>query len=102
MSHPRLSELHRAPLQEGDERDDGHEDNRLGGRVAELRVGAIGNHATAVQIDLSDLHYMDSSGLRILVTLASRLDVLQIKLDIIAPPNSPTRRVLELAGFGSL
>lgn len=65
-------------------------------------VDAIDNLATEVLVDLTNLDYMDSSGLRILFGLAARLEVLQIKLRVIAPPGTPTRRVLELAGFGSL
>lgn len=65
-------------------------------------VEAIGNTADEVLIDLTHLVYMDSSGLRILFGLAARLDMLQIKLQVIAPPGTPTRRVLELAGFESM
>jgi anti-anti-sigma factor len=70
--------------------------------VEEQIFAAIGNTVTAVLLDLTDLRYMDSSGLRILFTLATRLDVLQISLDLVAEPGSPARHVLELAGFESL
>jgi anti-anti-sigma factor len=75
-------------------------DNAAG--IEERILGAIDNHATSVRVDLTDLRYMDSSGLRILFTLAARLEVLQIRLDIIAPDGSPTRRVLDLAGFRAI
>ena len=65
-------------------------------------LDAIDNHMTDVEVDLTYLDYMDSSGLRILFSLASRLQVLQINLEVVAPPGTPTRRVLELAGFGGL
>jgi anti-anti-sigma factor len=70
--------------------------------VEEQIIAAVDNQATAVQLDLSNLDYLDSSGLRILFTLANRLRVLQIELDVIAPPGSPARRVLELAGFDAV
>lgn len=70
--------------------------------VEEQIFTAIDNSATTVLVDLTDLRYMDSSGLRILFTLATRLDVLQIDLDLVAEPGSPARHVLELAGFESL
>jgi anti-anti-sigma factor len=70
--------------------------------VEEQIVVAITNLTTQVLIDLTNVEYMDSSGLRILFTLATRLNVLQIGLDVVASVDSPTRRVLELAGFDSL
>jgi anti-anti-sigma factor len=70
--------------------------------VEEQILAVIDNHATAVLINLTNVEYMDSSGLRILFTLAARLNVLQIGLDVVASAGSPTRRVLELAGFDAL
>lgn len=70
--------------------------------VQEQIFTAVDNQATAVQIDLSDLSYLDSSGLRILFTLANRLQVLQIRLDMLAPRGSPARQTLELAGFDTI
>ncbi|HET8643656.1 MAG TPA: STAS domain-containing protein [Pseudonocardiaceae bacterium] len=67
--------------------------------VEQQVLQAIDNRMTGVRLDLTYLDYMDSSGLRILFNLASRLKVLQIDLDVVAPPGTPTRRVLELAGF---
>lgn len=67
--------------------------------VEQQMLHAIDNRMTGVRLDLTYLDYMDSSGLRILFNLASRLKVLQIDLDVVAPPGTPTRRVLELAGF---
>lgn len=67
--------------------------------VEQQMLHAIDNRMTGVRLDLTYLDYMDSSGLRILFNLASRLRVLQIDLDVVAPPGTPTRRVLELAGF---
>jgi anti-anti-sigma factor len=63
---------------------------------------AIGNQVTDVVVDLTDLSYVDSSGLRILFMLANRLSVLQITMEVIAPSGSPTRRVLEMAGLDAL
>jgi anti-anti-sigma factor len=70
--------------------------------VEDQVFAAIDNSATSVLVDLTGLRYMDSSGLRILFTLVTRLDVLQINLDLVAEPGSPARHVLELAGFESL
>lgn len=67
--------------------------------VEQQMLNVIDNRTTDVRLDLTYVDYMDSSGLRILFNLASRLKVLQIDLDVVAPPGTPTRRVLELAGF---
>jgi stage II sporulation protein AA (anti-sigma F factor antagonist) len=63
---------------------------------------AITNHITAVSIDLSDVGYMDSAGLRVLFDLAARLPVLQIDFELVTPVGSPARRVMELSGLPRL
>ena len=70
--------------------------------VEDQVLAAIDNQTTSVVVDLTDLRYLDSSGLRILLLLSTRLQVLQIDLEIIAPPGSRARRVIELSGVGSL
>jgi len=60
---------------------------------------AIANHVSAVLLDLTGISYLDSAGLRILFRLAGRLRTLQMRLDVLAPLDSPVRRVLELSGF---
>jgi anti-anti-sigma factor len=70
--------------------------------VEEQIFSAVRNHATSVVVDLTDLRYLDSSGLRILFLLAGRLELLQISLELVAPHRSPARRVVELSGLGSL
>lgn len=62
----------------------------------------ISHQPTMVSIDLTDLTYMDSAGIRILFALASRLQALRIVLQLIVPLDSPTRRLIELSGFESI
>jgi len=69
--------------------------------VEEEIFAAVDNSATRVTIDLTDLLYVDSSGLRILFELANRLQTLQTAMVVIAPPGSPSRRVVEISGLGS-
>jgi anti-sigma B factor antagonist len=69
--------------------------------VEDQLAAAIDNQAASVTIDVSDLTYLDSAGLRLMFALAARLEVLQIDLTIQAPPSSPARRVLELTGFAN-
>ncbi|MFD4197496.1 MULTISPECIES: STAS domain-containing protein [Amycolatopsis] len=70
--------------------------------VQDQIFAAIGNDAVRVSIDLTDVTYLDSSGLRVLFTLAGRLKVLQMELDLVVAPVSPVRRVLEMSGFEPL
>lgn len=72
------------------------------GTVEEQIHQAITNQVTTASIDLSDVTYLDSAGLRILFTLAARLPVLQIALVLVAPVGSPARRVIELSGLDTL
>jgi anti-anti-sigma factor len=65
-------------------------------------LASIDNQATMVTVDLTNLSYLDSSGLRILFVLSSRLQVLQIDMEVVAPRGSRARRVVELSGFGKL
>ncbi len=67
----------------------------------ELRA-AVSSQPTTVSVDLTDLTYMDSAGVRILFALASRLRALRIMLELVVPLDSPTRRLIELSGFESL
>ncbi|MGH3613899.1 MAG: STAS domain-containing protein [Pseudonocardia sp.] len=67
----------------------------------ELRK-AVSHQPTAVSVDLTDLTYMDSAGIRILFALASRLQASRIVLELIVPLDSTTRRLVELSGFESL
>ncbi|MGH3897193.1 MAG: STAS domain-containing protein [Pseudonocardiaceae bacterium] len=67
----------------------------------ELRE-AVSHRPATVSVDLTDLTYLDSAGIRILFALASRLQALRIVLELIVPPDSPTRRLIELSGFESL
>lgn len=67
----------------------------------ELRA-AVSHQPTTVSVDLTDLTYLDSAGIRLLFTLASRLQALRIVLELVVPLDSPTRRLIELSGFESL
>ncbi|MFC4002522.1 STAS domain-containing protein [Prauserella oleivorans] len=64
--------------------------------------GAVANDLIRVRLDLAGLTYIDSAGLRILFTLADRLQLLQTELEIVAPHGSPTRRVIELSGLDTV
>jgi len=92
------------------EHDGGHVMLRVSGEidlanataVQDQIFSAIGNDVMRVSINLTDVTYLDSSGLRVLFTLAGRLKVLQMELDLVVAPASPVCRVLEMSGFEPL
>jgi stage II sporulation protein AA (anti-sigma F factor antagonist) len=65
-------------------------------------IEAIPNHLAQVTVDLSTLDYIDSAGLRLLFTLGTRLETLQIDLVLVVPTDSPVRRMIDLAGVAEL
>jgi anti-anti-sigma factor len=70
--------------------------------VEDQIVAAITNQVTSVAVDLGGVDYMDSAGMRILFSLASRLAGLQIALEVVAPVACPARRLVEVSGLASL
>jgi stage II sporulation protein AA (anti-sigma F factor antagonist) len=62
----------------------------------------ISNQATAATLDLTDVQYVDSVGIRMLFKLTMRLRTAQIEFHLVAPIGSPARRVLEVSGLTSL
>jgi anti-anti-sigma factor len=68
-------------------------------RVEQQILAAISNQLTSVILDLGGLDYIDSAGLRVLFTLGTRLDTLQITLELVVPSKSPIRRVIDLCGL---
>jgi anti-anti-sigma factor len=61
---------------------------------------AVPNSASGLVLDLSALSYIDSSGVRLVVSLAGSLKWRGQELVIAAPEGSACRRVLTLAGIG--
>jgi anti-anti-sigma factor len=62
---------------------------------------AVPNTARGMVLDLSELTYLDSSGIRLLLSLAGRLRWRGQELALGAPPESRCRHVLSLAGIES-
>ena len=65
-------------------------------------VSAISNRTTEVDLDLSDVGYLDSAGLRVVYSLALRLRRAQIELRITTPFGSPARRAIEVSGMTAI
>lgn len=60
---------------------------------------AMGQEARRLVVDLSDITYLDSAGVALLLRLAERLRSRRRKLHLVAPRGSPVRRVLDFTGL---
>ena len=69
------------------------------GVVQDRIHAAITNDVASVVLDLSGLEYLDSAGLRVLFTLADRLRILQMGLELRVAPHSAVRKAVELSGL---
>jgi len=70
--------------------------------VDEQICAAVSGQPTGVSVDLTNLTYMDSGGMRLLFDLASHLQKSNIVLKLIAPFESPARRLIQFSGLDSL
>jgi anti-anti-sigma factor len=60
---------------------------------------AMGQEARRLVVDLSDITYLDSSGVALLLRLAERLQTRRRQLHLVVPRGSPVRRVLVFTGL---
>jgi anti-anti-sigma factor len=58
----------------------------------------VGNGAMGLVVDLTDVTYLDSTGVRLLFRLARQLRDRQQTLHLVVPDRARTRRILELSG----
>jgi stage II sporulation protein AA (anti-sigma F factor antagonist) len=65
-------------------------------------LDAISNQLDVAVVDLSDVSYIDSAGLRVLFVLGARLETLQIRFHLVVPPDSAVRKVIDLSGIASI
>ena len=80
---------------------------RLTGELDIATAGTIGgqvrrsvqNHTYALALDVSDVTYVDSAGVRLLFDLAAELRARRQELLVVAPPESPVARVLTIVAF---
>jgi len=63
---------------------------------------AIPNGALRIDIDLTEITYLDSAGVQLLFVLADRLGIRRHELRVIVPKESPVRAVLELTSLPKL
>ena len=62
-------------------------------------TAAVPNDAMAVVLDLSEVDYLDSSGVQMIFELAERLDARQQRLAVVAPDGAPARKVLDIVSL---
>jgi anti-anti-sigma factor len=62
-------------------------------------TAAVPNDAAGVVLDLTEVHYLDSSGVQLIFELAERLDGRQQGFAVAVPVGAPARRVLEIVAL---
>ena len=60
---------------------------------------AMGQEARGLVVDLSDITYLDSAGVALLLRLAERLRARRRQLYLVVPRGSPVRRILDFTGL---
>ncbi len=70
--------------------------------VESALLEAIDSRTTRVWIDLRNVSYLDSAGLRVLFLLAERLRVAQTELEVTAPAGSAARLAIEVSGMAEI
>lgn len=65
-------------------------------RIAE----AVPSSARGLVVDMSELEFIDSSGVSMLFTLARRVGSRRQELRVVAPAGKPVARVLDIVEFG--
>ena len=73
--------------------------------AAELRLALserLPSASSALVLDLSDVGYLDSSGIHLLFDLGRRLAARRQALRLVVPVDAPLRRVLELCAIDSV
>jgi anti-anti-sigma factor len=60
---------------------------------------AVPNGTPAIVVDLSQVTYLDSAGVKLLMHLADRLRLRRRELRLVVPDDAPIRAVLELTGL---
>lgn len=64
-------------------------------------VPALLAGARAVVLDTAQATFFDSSGVRLVDRLARECDASRVPFRVVAPPDSPARRVLEMVGLAA-
>lgn len=69
--------------------------------LATVLEGAVTNRSLGLVLDLTQVTYLDSTGLRLLFRLTRQLEDRQQSLRIVVPPDAVVQPVVVLAGLGA-
>jgi anti-anti-sigma factor len=67
--------------------------------TGQLIAEAVPSSARGVVVDMTDLEFIDSSGVSMLFALARRVGSRRQELRVVAPPGKPVARVLDIVEF---
>lgn len=68
-------------------------------RVEDQLTAAVPNSALGLVLDLSDLSFLDSSGVELFFRLRERLEDRRQRLAVALPEGAPVKRVFEIVRF---
>jgi anti-anti-sigma factor len=68
-------------------------------RVEDRLTAAVPNSALGMVLDLSDLSFVDSSGVELFFRLGERLEDRRQRLAVALPEGAPVKRVFEIVRF---
>jgi anti-anti-sigma factor len=69
------------------------------GAIKRRLTDAVTSSAAGLVVDISGTSYLDSSGVYLLFELARALEGRQQRMCVVAPPTTPSTRVLLITGF---
>ena len=61
----------------------------------------VSSDVTTLVVDLSDVTFMDSSGVELLFRLSAELEIRQMRMQLVLAPDALIRRTLEVTDGGS-
>jgi anti-anti-sigma factor len=77
----------------------GEIDRSNAAELGDLLTAAIGEHAGGMVVDLSELAFVDSTGIRMLFELAAKLKQRQQALRVVVPRGSHLGEILDTVGL---
>ena len=93
LAHVHLDTIEDVPVA----RLDGEIDISNAQDLADALAGSVPTAALGLVVDLTELDYLDSAGVHLLIDLAGRLRTRRQSLHAVAPADAPLRMVLDIA-----
>lgn len=67
--------------------------------ISDVMESSVPNTAERIVVDLSELRYLDSSGIAAVFRFVERLRGRRQEVGLVVPTDAPVRRLLEIAGL---